>query len=106
VLSEIKKWNTKYLRKLEDHTDALAVNLLDNSETTRMKIIAAFSLISSLTWTEFGSCLILKIAPYSLKSALLALCFILVSCLAYSSSLNMEATLSSETSADFKRTPR
>jgi hypothetical protein len=31
VLSEIKKWNTKYLRKLENHTNALAVNLLDNS---------------------------------------------------------------------------
>jgi hypothetical protein len=35
VLSEIKKWNTKYLRNLENHTNALAVNLLDNSETTR-----------------------------------------------------------------------
>jgi hypothetical protein len=34
VLSEIKKGNTKYLRKLENHTNALAVNLLDNSETT------------------------------------------------------------------------
>jgi hypothetical protein len=34
VLSEIKKWNTKYLRKLENHTNALVVNLLDNSETT------------------------------------------------------------------------
>jgi hypothetical protein len=27
VLSEIKKWNAKYLRKLENHTNALAVNL-------------------------------------------------------------------------------
>jgi hypothetical protein len=35
VLSEIKHWNTKYLRKLENHTNALTVNLLDNSETTR-----------------------------------------------------------------------
>jgi hypothetical protein len=26
VLSEIKKWNTEYLRKLENHTNALAVN--------------------------------------------------------------------------------
>jgi hypothetical protein len=34
VLSGIKKWNTKYLRKLENQTNALAVNLLDNSETT------------------------------------------------------------------------
>jgi hypothetical protein len=34
VHSEIKKWNAKYLRKLENHTNALAVNLLDNSETT------------------------------------------------------------------------
>jgi hypothetical protein len=34
VLSEIKKLNTKYLRKFENHTNALAVNLLDNSETT------------------------------------------------------------------------
>jgi hypothetical protein len=33
VLSEIKKWNTKYLRKLETRTNSLAVNLLDNSET-------------------------------------------------------------------------
>jgi hypothetical protein len=30
VLSEIKKWNTKYFSKLENHTKALAVNLLDN----------------------------------------------------------------------------
>jgi hypothetical protein len=34
VLSEIKKWNTKYLRKLEKQTNALAVNIPDNSETT------------------------------------------------------------------------
>jgi hypothetical protein len=32
VLSELKKWNIKYLRKLENHTNALAVNLLDNSD--------------------------------------------------------------------------
>jgi hypothetical protein len=32
VLNEIKKWNTKYLRKLENHTNALAVNLLDKNE--------------------------------------------------------------------------
>jgi hypothetical protein len=35
VLSETKKWNTKHLGKLENHTNALAVNLLDNSETTQ-----------------------------------------------------------------------
>jgi hypothetical protein len=34
VLSEIKEQNTKYLRKLENHTNVLALNLLDNSETT------------------------------------------------------------------------
>jgi hypothetical protein len=35
VLSEKKKkWNTKYLRKSENCTNALAVNLLDNRETT------------------------------------------------------------------------
>jgi hypothetical protein len=34
ALSEIRKWNTKYFRKLENHTNALAVNLLHNSETT------------------------------------------------------------------------
>jgi hypothetical protein len=34
VLSDIRKWNTKYLRKSENHTNALAVNLLDNNETT------------------------------------------------------------------------
>jgi hypothetical protein len=34
VLNEIKTRNTKYLRKLESHTNALAVNLLDNRETT------------------------------------------------------------------------
>jgi hypothetical protein len=34
VLSEIEKWTTKYLRKLENHINALAVNLPDNSETT------------------------------------------------------------------------
>jgi hypothetical protein len=35
VLSEIKEGNTKYLNKLENHTNALAVNPLDMSETTR-----------------------------------------------------------------------
>jgi hypothetical protein len=40
VLTEIKKCNTKYLRKLGNHTNALAVNLVDNSETTyRLKKI-------------------------------------------------------------------
>jgi hypothetical protein len=34
AICEIKKWNTKYLIKLENHTNALAVNLLDNRETT------------------------------------------------------------------------
>jgi hypothetical protein len=34
VLSEIKKWNTKCLRKVENHTNPLAVNILDNSKTT------------------------------------------------------------------------
>jgi hypothetical protein len=34
VISEIKKWNTKHLRKLENRCNALAVNLLDNSKTT------------------------------------------------------------------------
>jgi hypothetical protein len=34
VLSEIKKWTNKHLSKPENHTNALAVNLLDNSETT------------------------------------------------------------------------
>jgi hypothetical protein len=35
VLSDIKKWNTKYFRKLENHTNVLAVNLLHNSEATQ-----------------------------------------------------------------------
>jgi hypothetical protein len=39
VLNEIKKWNTKHLRKFEYHTNALAVNLLDNSETTQTEKI-------------------------------------------------------------------
>jgi hypothetical protein len=34
LLMEIKKRNTKYFRKLENHTNALTVNLLDNSENT------------------------------------------------------------------------
>jgi hypothetical protein len=29
VLTEIKKWNPRYLRKLQNHTNAIAVNLLD-----------------------------------------------------------------------------
>jgi hypothetical protein len=34
VLREIKKWNYKYLRKLENNNNALAVNLLDKCEIT------------------------------------------------------------------------
>jgi hypothetical protein len=37
MLTEIQKWNTKYLRKLGNHTTAIAVNLLDNSETARIQ---------------------------------------------------------------------
>jgi hypothetical protein len=33
VFSEIKKWKTKCLRKEENHTNALTLDLLDNSET-------------------------------------------------------------------------
>jgi hypothetical protein len=45
VLSEVEKWNTKYFRKLENHTKSLAVNLLDNSETThRLKRYSVLSL--------------------------------------------------------------
>jgi hypothetical protein len=45
VLSEIKSWNARYLRKLENNTNALAVNLLENSETThRLKIYTAVTL--------------------------------------------------------------
>jgi hypothetical protein len=44
VLSEIKKWNNKYFRKLENHTNAIAVNLLDNSGTThRLKRYTALT---------------------------------------------------------------
>jgi hypothetical protein len=39
-----------------------------------------------------------------IKTDLLDTCFMLVSCLAYSSTLKMEATCSSETSVDFQRT--
>jgi hypothetical protein len=42
----------------------------------------------------------------SKKPDLLATCFTLVSCLAYSSTLTMEAICSSETSVDFQRTAR
>jgi hypothetical protein len=46
VLSKIEKWNTKYLRKLETNTNALAVNLLDNGETIyRLKRYTVLTLI-------------------------------------------------------------
>jgi hypothetical protein len=38
-LREIKNWNTKYLSRSESNTDALRVNLLDNSETTQTEKI-------------------------------------------------------------------
>jgi hypothetical protein len=33
VHSKIRKWSDKYLNKLENHTNALVVNLLDSSES-------------------------------------------------------------------------
>jgi hypothetical protein len=33
VLSDKRKWSATYLSKLETHTNALAVNVLDNSKT-------------------------------------------------------------------------
>jgi hypothetical protein len=44
--------------------------------------------------------------PSRMKFSLLAASFMLVSCLAYSSTLKMEAICSSKTSADFHRTTR
>jgi hypothetical protein len=35
VPSETKKWSTKYLNEIENHTNALRVNLLDNIDITR-----------------------------------------------------------------------
>jgi hypothetical protein len=51
VLSEIKTWNTKYLSKSENHTNALAVNLLDNSEITQTEKIHRPNSISQ-TWVK------------------------------------------------------
>jgi hypothetical protein len=34
VLGGINKWNAKYLSKLGNHSNALEVNQVDNSETT------------------------------------------------------------------------
>jgi hypothetical protein len=43
VLSEVEEWNTK--RKLGNHTNALAANLLDNSETIhRLKTYTVLTL--------------------------------------------------------------
>jgi hypothetical protein len=45
VLGKIKEWNTRRLRKLENHTNTLALNPLDNSETThRLKRYTVLSL--------------------------------------------------------------
>jgi hypothetical protein len=52
VLKEIKKWSAKYLRKLESHTNALAVNLLNNSETAhRLKRYTTLTLPADLSIT-------------------------------------------------------
>jgi hypothetical protein len=46
VLGEIKKWNIKHLRKLENHTNALAVNLLDSNETTRSRCLKGYTALT------------------------------------------------------------
>jgi hypothetical protein len=46
TLSEIKERNTKYLRKLENHTNALALNLLDNSETTSTHRLIKYTVLT------------------------------------------------------------
>jgi hypothetical protein len=46
MLSEMKMLNTKYLRKLQDNTNALAVNLLDNNKAThRLKRYTILTLL-------------------------------------------------------------
>jgi hypothetical protein len=52
VLSEIKKWNTKYLRQLENHTNELAVNLLDTSETTHRLKKIHLPIPTGQTWVK------------------------------------------------------
>jgi hypothetical protein len=44
MLSEVKKRSAKYLSKLENHINALQVNLLDNSGTTQAEKILHLSL--------------------------------------------------------------
>jgi hypothetical protein len=51
VLSEIKRGRTKYFRKLENHTNAMAVNVLKNSETThRLKMYTVLTLADRPEW--------------------------------------------------------
>jgi hypothetical protein len=61
MLSEIKKWNTKYLRKLENHTNALAVNLLDNNETTHR--LKRYSVLTLPDRPEQNAITIIKVIP-------------------------------------------
>jgi hypothetical protein len=58
-----------------------------------------------IKWNSFIFWDMLQRGPLKDK-ALLAACFMLVSCFAQSSTLKMEATRSSETSAEFQRTAR
>jgi hypothetical protein len=55
---------------------------------------------------RFGKVFRLQLQVRRISSALLSTCFLLVSCLAYSSTLKMEATCSSEKWVGFQRTTR
>jgi hypothetical protein len=73
-----------------------------NNELGRERNI--FSLFHGMKISVFWD--IMPCSPIRFISALLATCFMSVSCLAYSSTLKMEGTYSYETSIRFQRTTR
>jgi hypothetical protein len=64
----------------------------------RFDVLTAVVVKSSVFW-DMTPCSLLKG-----NRCLLAICFMLISCLVYSSALKMEATCSSEASTEFQRT--
>jgi hypothetical protein len=61
VFIEIKKWNTKYLRKFKNHTNALAANLLGNSEITH--ILKRYTVLTPPDKPEFNPNTRIKMIP-------------------------------------------
>jgi hypothetical protein len=92
----------KRLKGLKFYIHNTVYAILLHSQKSVLRFIMPFRVTIAMNWRALTCCMNITTAVV-MKSSV---CFELIFCLAYSSTMKMEATSSSETSADFQQTAR